>query len=345
MLLLLPTVAVEAGGRAAWMVAIISGISGFAILLIVGKLSQRFPGLTLPEYAELLLGKWPGKALALLLTLNFGLNSSVDVGVAMRNLQGTYFAVTPGWVISGLLALTALSFVWFGLVSASRLAPTILALLVVTFLVTFPLLWRWMKPGYMIPLFDLSPVDPTSPSFWVAVGVVRAALFPVAFLPYLAEPQKAVRILGWAHWVGMFGNFLAVITPVMVFGPLGASAIVQPFPFVMAVLRIPIFPLDRLELIGRLAFHINTIYAIASIYFTGGLFMAKVFGTPRVRPFMLVMAGLSLAPIIFIPSTIHQMAFAYSSVIRGLIVGAVTFPLLWVAYWLRRPKLAAGAGG
>jgi len=327
------------------MVAIVSGLSGFGMLLIVGKLSQRFPGLTLPEYAEKLLGKWPGKALGLVLAVNFGLNASVDVGVAMRNLQGIYFTVTPGWVISALLALTALSFVWFGLVNASRLAPAILGLLALTFLGTFPLLWRWMKPGYMIPLFDLSPIELTSPSFWVAVGVVRAALFPVAFLPYVVEPKKAVRILGWAHWVGMFGNFLAVITPVMIFGPVGAGAVVQPFPFVMAVLRIPSSPLDRLEMIGRLAFHINTIYAVASIYFTGGLFMAKVFGTPRVRPFMLVMAGLSLAPIILIPSTIHQTSFAYSSVIRGLVAGATVFPLLWLAYWLRRPKLAAGAGG
>lgn len=329
------------------MVAIAAGVSGWVMLMLVGKLAQRFPKQTFPEYAGVILGKWPGKVLSFLLAVNFGLNASVDVGVAVKNLEGIYFITTPPWVIAVILALIALSATWFGLVHASRLAPVLLGVLGLTFLLTFPLLWRWMKPGYLIPLFDISPIDFQSKSFWVAVGTIRAALFPVVFMPYIQEPKKAVRILGWAHVVGMIGNFLAVITPVLVFSPEGARAAAQPFPFVIAVLRLTNFPLERMEMLARLAFHINTIYAVASIYFTGGLFFAKIFQSKWVRPGMLVTAALSVAPLVLLPSAVRATEFAYGSVIRGLVVGAAVFPTLWLIYFVRglhrRPKSAASA--
>jgi hypothetical protein len=346
-ILLLPTVAVEAGGRAAWMVAVVSGVSGFVMLILVGKLAQRFPRLTFPEYASIILGKWPGKVLSFLLAVNFGLNASVDLGVAVKNLEGIYFVTTPPWVIAVLLGLIGLSVTWFGLVHSARLAPLLLFMLLLTFLTTFPLMIHWMRPGYLIPLLDFSPIDLSSRPFWVAVGVIRAALFPVVFMPYIAEPKKALRILGWAHWVGWLGDFLAVVVPVMVFGPVGAATVSQPFPFVIAVLRLPNFPFERIEMLARLAFHINTIYAVANIYFVGGLFFAKVFNSKWVRPGMVVMAALSVAPLILLPSAVRATDFAYGSVLRGLVAGGVTFPLLWVVYWVRglhrRPKSAASA--
>lgn len=335
MILLLPTTAVEAGGRAAWMVAVISGLSGFVLLLLVGKLAQRFPGLTFAGFSARILGRWPGKVLTFLLAVNFGLVVSVDVGAAVKNLEGIYFVTTPPWVIALVLVVMGLCASWFGLVHSSRLAPLMLALLAATFFLTIPLLWRWMKPGYLIPLFDPTPIDVSSKAFWVSVGAIRAALFPVVFLPYLAEPKKAIRTLAWAHWVGWVGNFLAVITPIMVFSPEGARATTQAFPFVIAVLRIPNFPFERVEMLGRLVFHINTVYAMGNVYFTGGLFFAEVFGTKRIRPFMLVTAGLSLLPLLLIPSAVRATDFAYMSVIRALVIGLTVFPLLWIVYWLR----------
>ena len=317
------------------MVALVSAVSGFTALMVIGKLGQRFPHLTFTGYAEKLLGKWPGRLVSLTLAANFGLNASVDLGVAVKNLEGIYFETTPSWVIAVILALMALAATWFGLVNSARMAPVLLGLLGLTFLFTFPLLWRWMKPGYMLPLLDLSPIDWTSKSFWVAVGTIRAALFPVVFLPYVKEPQKAIRTLAWAHWVGMVGNLLAVITPVMVFSPEGARAVAQPFPYVIAVLRLPNFPFERVEMLGRLAFHVNTVYAIGNIYFTGGLFMSEVFGTRSIRPFMLVMALLSMLPLVLIPSAVRATDFAHGSVIRGLVAAWAVFPLLWIIYWLR----------
>ena len=253
----------------------------------------------------------------------------------MKNLEGIYFTRTPPLVIGIILAVMALSAVWFGLVTASRLAPALVTLLGATCLLTFPLLWRWVKPGYLIPVFDPAPIAFGSKQFWVAVGAVRASLFPVVFLPYVREPAKAVRTLAWAHLVGMVVNLLAVVAPIVVFSPEGARALPQPFPFVIGVIRLPNFPLERVEMLARLVFHINTIYAVACIYFTAGLLMAEAFGTRTVRPFLLVAAVLSLLPQFFIPTTARGTEFAYDSVIRGLIVTWTLFPLLWLVYWLR----------
>lgn len=317
------------------MVATLSGISAFLLLLVVGKLGQRFPTLSVAGYAVRILGRWPGKAVALALSLNFALNASVDLSVAMKNLEGVFFIRTPPLVIGVILALMALSAVWFGLVTAARMAPALLTLLFLTFLLTFPALWRWIKPGYLIPVFDPSPIDWGSRPFLVSLGVIRAALFPVVFMPYIQEPKRALRTLGWAHWVGWALNMLAVLAPILVFSPEGARALAQPFPFVIGVLRLPSFPLERVEMIARLAFHINSIYAVSNIYFTSALLMGEVFGTRTIRPFLLVAVVISLLPQYLIPTSAYGDEFAYGSVIRGMVMAWTVFPLLWLVYWIR----------
>lgn len=326
----------------------LSGVGGFLTTLLVGKLSQRFPRLTFAGYAGRIAGPRAGKVLALVLGIVFGLNAAVDLRVALKSVVGTYFVTTPTWVIALLMALTALSVTWFGIVHAARLGPLLSVILFLTFLFTFPLMGRWLQPGFLVPLLDPAPIDMSARSFWVALGAFRSGMFWAAFMPYVADPGRALRVSGWAYWAGWLAVFPAVVTPVLVFSPEGAVRLSQPFPFVVAVIRLPGFPLERLEILARLIVNLNVLYAVGFMYFVGATLLSEVFGSRQTRPFMLAVVGISLLPVVLLAAELPGEVFAGWTVIATMALAWAVFPLFWLIYWLRglhRPQRHGGRAG
>lgn len=342
-MLLLPVLAVETGGRAAWMVAVISGVLGFLLLLLIGKMSQRFPTITFAGYASRIAGPWAGKGMALLLGIALGLGAAVDIQVALKNVVGLFFLTTPPWVVAGLLALTGLAVSWFGVVAASRLAPLVLSMLLLTFLFVLLPLWRYMELGYLVPFWDPTPLQPQSRAFWAALGAFRSGPALAALMPYIAEPRRAVRVAGWAYWAGWLVVFLAVLAPVLVFGPEGARSLVLPFPFVASVIRLPNFPLERIELLARLVFNLNVFHAIALMYFNGGQLLSEVFNTRTTRPFMVAVVVLSVVPVLTVYAALPGEVLTGWFLISAMVLFWSFFSLLWLIYWLRGMGRAGGA--
>jgi spore germination protein KB len=58
-------------GRDCWLSLITALLPALFIGYIVASLSRLFPGKTLIEYSELIVGKWMGKGLALLFLIYF----------------------------------------------------------------------------------------------------------------------------------------------------------------------------------------------------------------------------------------------------------------------------------
>lgn len=334
-LLYLPVLALEAGGRIAWLITVGAGIAGFLILWAFGKLGQRFPTLSLGEFAERILGKWPGKILGFAFAVMLGLGGSVELRMSLDAVMGLYFVRTPSWIVALLLVFTALSLTWFGIVSACRLGPILAGLLLLTFLFTFPLLYRWIDVGYLLPVFDMSDFTPASRVFWASLGAFRVAGFPAAFMPSIAEPGRALRTFSLGYWSGWLGVMLAVVTPILLFGPEGAQAMGQPFLFAVGVIRLPNWPFERVELLARMLYNLTILYAIAIRYIAGGSLMARVFGTKSVRPFMLVMAAVSLAPLLLIRGEVPGELLVGWTLVVTLFLEVAALALLWLAYWLR----------
>lgn len=317
------------------MVAVLAGIVGFLTALLIGKVGQRFPNVTFTGYASKILSPWMGKPLAVFFSLLLTLNAAVDVRLALKSVLGVYFYTTPIWVIALMLVITALSASWFGVVSLSRLGPLFTLWLGLTFLFTFPLLFRWMRPGYLMPIFDTTQVDLVSQSFWTSLSSFRVGLLLLGLMPYLTDPKSAVRTYGKAFWVGWLTVLPAVIAPLLVFGPHGAREVNQPFPYVVSIIRIPNFPLERVEMFARLAYNLNILYAVGTAFFVGGLLLSEVFNTQRVRPFMAVMATISMLLVTFILSDKTAQSLTSWVLIFTMCVVWLLFPVLWLIARIR----------
>ena len=62
----LPTIAATFAKQDAWMTPVISSFPGIVVILLVTELGRRFPGMTIIEYLQVILGKWIGKVVGAL---------------------------------------------------------------------------------------------------------------------------------------------------------------------------------------------------------------------------------------------------------------------------------------
>lgn len=317
------------------MVALASGAIGYLGVLVVGMLSLRFPGITLVGYARRIVGRWLGGLVGILVAADMIGMTVVDLHNALKAVIGPFFVTTPIWAIVSVMALVAIFFTWSGAVHASRLGPVLMIFLLLVFILALPSLFRWINFGYLIPLFDPTPIQTFQREFAVALLAFRSATYLTFLIPYIKHPQKALKAISWGYWLGWLVVFLAVIIPVMVFGPEGAKALAQPFPFVIAIIRLPNFPFEKLELLARLGYNGNVLYAVGFAYFGGGLLLSEVFHTRRVQPFMVGMLVAGFIPLMLVQGEIYEVTLARWLVIVGQLLLWTIYLLLWLVYWVR----------
>jgi hypothetical protein len=334
-LLNLPALAVAAGGRATWMIAVASGLIGFLLLVSFGKLVQRFPGRSIGGVAELILGRLTGRLGMVTLALFLSLGASVDLRVTLDTLIGLYFFRTPASVVALLAAVTALSVGWYGIVRASRLAPLLLALSAVTFLFTFGALTRWMHPGYLIPILDPSPIDTNRITFYAALSLFRVGTLLAVFIPYVAEPDRFVRICAWGYWAAWVVTLAAAVTPVLIFGPEGAQALTRPFLFSVGTIRLPNWPFERVEMLARLTFNMTALFEVGVTYLAGGRLLLQVFKAGKTRHYMLAVMLLSVLPVVLMQGEMRGRALSDAIAVGSMLFELSLVVLLWLVFWLR----------
>lgn len=333
-IMIFPTEAIEASGRSAWLVLIMIGASQFISILTVGKLCQKFPGMTVTQFAGRIAGRWTGKIIGLSIAVLLALSASSDLFYGVKSIVGPFFFNTPSFAIVLTMALTGLSFTWFGLVNASRMSPFLMTLIVMTTIVVFLFMLKDTHWGYLTPLFNISSIH-IQMSFWASFCTFRTSVYLSAIMPYIEKPQSALQYYCWGFWIGWTTILIATLSPLLLFGPEGAKELSQPFPYVISTIRIPIIPFEHVEIIARLVYNINVLLAIGLSYFVGGRLLADVFNTKQIRPFMIVLTVISIIPRLFAESNWLGQAFSSYSLILALIMIWIIFPSLWIIYWLR----------
>ncbi|KLU63009.1 spore germination protein YndE [Peptococcaceae bacterium CEB3] len=188
--LFVPQVLTKEAGRSAWLVPLliplIAGLGSFAIAL---KLSQRFPGMALPQYSEVILGKMLGKAIGIAYLFYLVSGTVVIIREYTDFINITMLPNTPR------LALILMAVVLGSYAATKRIEviaraaqfvlPLFLGFSVFILLLSIP----DMHPDNLLPLFDggFSPIVRGSivPAYWFGeIG------FVVLFLPVVNKPRQ-----------------------------------------------------------------------------------------------------------------------------------------------------------
>lgn len=85
-----------------WMSVIIGGLLPLLGLFAMNLICGRFPDLTLAEYSEKVLGKWPGKLLSLFFVAYAVAYAAIVARIFIQILKIYLFPKTPLWALAGL---------------------------------------------------------------------------------------------------------------------------------------------------------------------------------------------------------------------------------------------------
>ena len=188
-ILILPRHLVLIVGVDGWLVLLVGGLIGAVMLFFINRVSRKFPGKTVVEFAPLILGSILGRIFGAILVFYYTFLAAVSLRIFAEMLKSALLPDTPRWlVLVGLIALVA----WIvqnGLEDIARftelLAPIILLLL---FQVLFGNLNHMeairLKPVLQSPPLSLLEGVVSSLSYF---GVIIVLLM---LYPYVNTPQK-----------------------------------------------------------------------------------------------------------------------------------------------------------
>ncbi|GHI00307.1 GerAB/ArcD/ProY family transporter [Neobacillus kokaensis] len=283
-ILYIPYVTAQDAKRDLWLSPIWGSLSGFLIIIIIVKLSRLFPGKTLIEYCELILGRTFGKMIAFIY-LFFLLH---DTAIAFREygefIESAFLHKTPIIIVTGSIALSCAIAVHGGIETIGRCAMIFMPIVIALYVLIYVLLIPDLNVKNILPIMQ-NGVMPSikgslAPHAWLSQFSLLSLL-----LPFLTNQQKVMK------W-GMVSLITSVFT--MVFINLGNLFL---FGSIITNLHFPVFEAARFISIGSFFEHIESI--VIAVWVLGGFVQLSSFfymlalGTsqwltlPSYKPFVL----------------------------------------------------------
>lgn len=297
-ILILPRHLVSITGVDGWLVLLAGGFISAVMLFFINKISRKFPGKTVVEFAPLVMGTFWGKFFGGILVIYYTFLAAVSLRIFAEMLKSALLADTPRWVVIVALILLIIWIVQNGLEDIARftelLAPVILVLLIAALIGDL----RYMESIRLRPMFQ-------SPPLALLEGIISAlSYFGIIIIllmlyPYVNAPKKltitSLAALFFAVLVTI-GFFLGTVA---IFGVYETSRMAWPVIELVKMVRIGEF-LERVESLFlsvwlSIAFINVSVLAFCSI--SGWAQLLKIKNYRKLTyPIMVLLLGLSLWP-------------------------------------------------
>lgn len=337
--LTVPAVTVKFAKQDAWLSIIIATLGGLLIAWLVVSLSQRFPGKTLFEYAEEILGKVPGKIVGFLYIWLFFL----QIGSGVVREFGSFLVTvlmpdTPLIVFNIVVVIVAAYAVRNGLEVLGRanqlLIPTTVLLAMVYIFSTGN-----MKLSRVLPIFDggLLPIIKGAfvPTMWLGEIVTLTMI-----IPYLSKPREARRVAIISVLLVSFFLTASILEALLIFGPNLTGHWLYPV-FNAARLISAGTSLERLETVIVLAWILGGFFKIGVFYYAAVLGSAQLLELRDYRPLVLPIGVILVALSILvwgesIVDMLHFITQVWAPMM--LVIFEVGIPLVLLIVALARGK-------
>jgi len=257
-----PAIMAAQAGHDGWMSALLATMLGLPIAWITVKLSSLYPGQTLIQYLEDILGRWPGKALGLLYLLYFTHITAIMAREYGGFLVDVFLIGTPITVVNAMALLISAYIIKLGLEVLARSNQIFFPWLIMSLLLTFLLVIPEMDPARLQPVLEAGGLEIFKGSLapWAWYGEIIAFAMVI---PFLAKPGEAGKIVLLTFiFLGLI-FFLLVIVGLAVFGA------------GLANMNYPILNVTRVISLARVIERPEPL--IMTVWVTGGLFKVTFF--------------------------------------------------------------------
>jgi spore germination protein KB len=306
--LFLPAFVTKHAEQDAWISVLLGGMVGVVVVFVVTFLGLRYPKMTLIEYSETILGKWPGKLVGLIYILFYLHMTSIMIREVSATIKQTLLPRTSLEVITFIIFIAGVVAVKLGLEVITRANVINLVITYIAMFIVLFLLLKIMNIELLTPILGngLRPViqDSVSPAGWFGEVVSIAFLIPFVNKPKEARSHSIIGVL----WASVTLSIIVALS-IMLFGPKMTSILT--FPTLDAVRQINISDyVQRLEIIFLIPWIISNLVKVSFFYYVTELIISKWFkienGKSLVLPVGIVLGVMSL---VLFNSSIELQAF------------------------------------
>lgn len=335
----LPVLTTADAYQDAWLSSFVQFFPAALLLFFFAGLGSRFPGLTLAQYSEKLLGRWPGKVLTLIILWAFLHMAAVEVRIYGDMLVTVFLPETPLLFLIITMVIVAAFAAHSGIEVIGRAAdllfPIYLLMIIGSLLLPLPLL--------KVMSYNLEPVFARGfgPVFR---GAVTPAAVIVQFLtltmltPSLNQPKRGLRsALAALAGASTVLIFIALVTTAIL-GPSPGSRALFPFFKMLRAVSLSEF-VERIEALAVFAWGLGLFVEVAVYLFCSARGLSQVLGLNDYRPLILPLAVIwSVTGVHISKNAFQLLTFFKPSFFAPYALSLVIFPFatLWAAYIYRK---------
>jgi len=270
----LPAFAINWAKEDAWLTEVLVTIPALVIVFVVDKLGRMFPGQTIVQYSETILGKYLGKLVGLMMAWYFFYIGTVIIFEMASFLASAVMPETPVVVFIGVTGIAIVFTVYNGVEVIARLnvwffSIVVVSLILITFLVAKdmnldnfrPFLANGWKPVFYGSL---------APYAWRGTIVIMAML-----IPYVSQPQKVKMTYLYGSLILGLLFELNTLNNLAVFGPFEGGRISLPTVELVKMINVAGF-IQHIEALLVLVW-VGGVFTMST-----GWFYASVLGTAQV---------------------------------------------------------------
>lgn len=216
-LLTFPSLTTAEAKQDAWITVVIAACVSLVIILITVPLGWRFPGKTIVEYSEEILGKFLGKIVGLIFIWFFLYLTALVMREFGEFIVTVFMEETPLIVFIVTLLFAAALAIYGGLEVISRVNEMMLLLVIISFFFFMFLAFGEMDPARLRPILAEGML-PVFKGSLPAIGWLGEVVSIAFLLPYLNRPALARRSGSMAVLILLAIHLVVVVTSIMVFG-------------------------------------------------------------------------------------------------------------------------------
>lgn len=323
----------------AWIASIIAGVIGLFIVYISTKLSLLFPGQTIVQYSQVILGKWLGR----LIIIPYFIQWYSVLGVILKEFGdftvATLLPRTPIWIIMITMTLLLIYIIYMGGIEGIGRCSELFGPLIVVFIILILLL--------ITPVLDWSRILPIYADTGIA-SIFKGVLPPLSFfgescmltmlIAFLKKPLEGpVRaILGLG--VACFLLVVSCLFVILVFGPGLSAKMTHPFFDMVRFISVGGF-IQNIDSVIALVWIISVFIKLSLYFFISCYGTAQWLNIKNWRTLIWFVASIILIQAWLYPDiTVSEVGYVNSFWIPfALPVNMIGIPLfLWIAASLRK---------
>lgn len=301
----------ETGQTASWLMALLSGLAGAALIWPVAAALRRIPRGTMIDLAEAALGRWAGVATGLLFPAAIAFAGGMILRETSEMTLSAVFPHTPQTFVVTAMLIGAIYIAWGNGPALVRMGTLVLPTLLVALVLVLGGTVGWGELRYLTPLWG-----PGLPQLLAGLPGATAIHFPaVALGTLVADVDDRAGLVRWLPAVPLAGGvILAAIEGVllMVFSFTISTGI--PFPLHTAarlVLGGRFF--ERLEGVWVFIWGTATIVMLGTLLYSASQLFARAFRMPRRQTAVLPLATIIMTLAYFPPDQAQTIEWHLAS--------------------------------